>query len=187
MVRKSILVLVSAAVIGLVALAGIAVAGMDTDDKGSGTVDAVVMESTTTTSTDDHDDTSMESTPTTMADNDDDPSKGSTPTTMADVYDDTSTESTPTPMADDYDDRSIVDGVETIDVSPAGSISVEVKNGMLYLTSIDIESTWMLAKRDEQSEQFELLFYWGESELKVKVEIDSGYLKKMIEFDMKND
>ena len=49
------------------------------------------------------------------------------------------------------------------------------------------DSNWMLAKRDEQSEQFELLYYWGDSELKIKVEIDSGYLKKMVEFDMKHD
>ena len=36
-------------------------------------------------------------------------------------------------------------------------------------------------ERDEQSEQFELLFCWGESELKIKLEIDSGHLKKMVE------
>ena len=56
---------------------------------------------------------------------------------------------------------------------------------MLYLTSIDIDPVWMLDKRDEKSDEVELGFYWGESELKIKVEIDDGHLKKMVEFDMK--
>ena len=88
---------------------------------------------------------------------------------------------------DDYDDDYVMvaDGIYPIDATPYGSVTVEVRGGMLYLTSIDIDSVWMLHEREEKSDEIELEFYWGESELKIKVEVDDGQLKKMVEFDMK--
>ena len=86
---------------------------------------------------------------------------------------------------DDDEYVMIADGVYPIDASPYGSVTVEVRDGMLYLTSIDIDSVWMLHEREEKSDEVELEFYWGESELKIKVEVDDGQLKKMVEFDLK--
>mgnify|MGYP001827089909 CR=1 FL=1 len=198
----------SAIAVGLVALAGIAVAEIATDDAGTSTMDALVVTSATTMVDDHGESGSTESTTiTTMVDDHEYDDEYDDDEYDDDEYDDdeydddgtsapadsTTTTSTTTMDDDDKyddeydDDRSIADGFETIDVSPAGSITVEVRSGMLYLTSMDIDSNWMLAKRDEQSEQFELLFYWGESELKIKVEIDSSHLKKMVEFDMEHD
>jgi hypothetical protein len=90
-------------------------------------------------------------------------------------------------MDDDYDDGGymIEDGVHVIDASPFGSITVTVAGGMLQLTSVDIDAMWMMDKEEIKSDEIELGFYKGDSELKIKVEIDDGQLKKLVEIDMK--
>jgi len=158
----------------------------DDDEREDDRRDDSAMSDTAATSDDDDDESddsgsmSATATTTTMGDLDDD---------YDDDYsdDDYSDDDYGDDYSDDDDYVMIADGVYPIDASPYGSVTVEVRDGMLYLTSIDIDSVWMLYDREEKSDEVELKFYWGESELKIKVEVDDGQLKKMVEFDMKDD
>jgi hypothetical protein len=209
MLKGSILTL--ALVVGLIAVAGAAVAAIGSGDdavvggESMAVVAPAMMEDnsgddgptyTSTTQVDDGDDVEAAAPTTTSGDVDDD---GGPMTVAAPIDDDSGADdsmstTTTTTMGgdytdDDYDDGydeyMIPDGDYVVDASPAGSITVVVRDGMIVETQVDIDPVWMLYKFDEKSDEVELGFYWGESELKIKVEIDDGQLKKHVEFDMK--
>lgn len=63
-------------------------------------------------------------------------------------------------------------------------MTVIVEDGMLSLKSVDIDAMWVLYEQDIKMDEIELGFSYGDSELKIKVELDEGQLKKSVDIDM---
>ncbi len=187
-------------VIALFAIVGIASATVvrSADDSETGTTMADV---TSTTIDESVGDDSV--TGTTMAD--------VTSTTIDESVGDDSVTSTTVPSTtsttiddgadsdDDFDDDdsttsttidgavSVPDGVHVINASPAGSVTVAVKDGVLSIVSIDIAGSWARTETEVSAREIELEFENDGTELKVKAEIEDGRVKVRAEFKTDDD
>ena len=121
-----------------------------------------------------------------------------TGTTMADVTSTTIDDGADSD--DDFDDDddsttsttidgavSVPDGVHVVNASPAGSVTVAVKDGVLSIVSIDIAGSWARSETEVSAREIELEFENDGTELKVKAEIEDGRVKVRAEFETDED
>ena len=81
----------------------------------------------------------------------------------------------------------IEEGVRVINAAPAGSVTVEVKDGVLSLVSVDIAGSWTRTETEMSAREIELKFQDDSTELEIKTEIEDGHLKTRAEFKTDND
>ena len=182
-------------VIALFATVGIASAAVErTTDDDSATSTTTAEASTSTTIDDSSDGIADDdsATSTTMA-------EASTSTTIDDSSDGFADDDSATIDDDDDSDDdsttsttidgavSIPDGVHVIDASPAGSMTVAVKDGVLSLVSVDIAGDWTGTKTEMSAREIELEFRNDGTELEVKAEIEDGRLRTRAEFKVDHD
>jgi hypothetical protein len=82
---------------------------------------------------------------------------------------------------------SVPDGVHVINASPAGSVTLALKDGVLSVVSIDIAGSWSRTGTEVSAREIDLAFENDGTELKVKAEIDDGRVKVRAEFKTDNN
>ena len=182
------LVLLSAAVMVFVALAGIAAAGMGTDES-----DTIVDESSTTTMVDvvddshddyDSDDDVDDSHDDYDSDDDVDDSHDDydSDDDVDDSHDDYDSDDDVDDSHDDYDSDdgsmpAIDDQTTTSEVSCVGSVSVEVMDGKLTLTGVDAPGWEYMVDSDWNKVKIEFYAYDSKSTIEIELDYDQFEVK----------
>lgn len=168
-------------VIALLATVGIASAAVERTTDDDSTTSTTMAEAATSTTIDRSDGLADDSATSTTMPN-------TTSTTIDDSddsADDSDADSTTSTTIDGA--VSIPDGVHVIDASPAGSVTVAVKDGVLSLVSVDIAGSWTETKTEMSAREIELEFRNDGTELEVKAEIEDGRLRTRAEFKVDHD